>query len=176
MTNQRHQNARDDAAAERGIATGLPPFMDDHVLVAFHRGNRLSFDMAVNDLSKEEREIQTMLETRGEGDYPAMDVAVVHAVEQAEGVTSYSGEIAPRTGDRLHRPVLDLDMNAALIPSATPGHFHLYIDKLIPWRKYEQLLIALSDCGILEQGYVDASIDRGYSSARLPTKPKGYDK
>lgn len=23
---------------------------------------------------------------------------------------------------------------------------------------------------------VDASIDRGYSSARLPSKPKGYDK
>lgn len=166
--------------------TGLPDFMDGHVLVAFHRGNAVSFDLAVEKLSDEELKIQQMLESRGEGDYPAMDVAVVHAVEQAEGVTSYSGELAaatleevlgekPLTGDWFHRPVLDLDMNAALIPSATPGHFHLYIDKLIPWSKYEQLLIALADCGIIEPGYMQASLDRGYSSARLPTKPKGYD-
>lgn len=166
--------------------TGLPDFMDGHVLVAFHRGNSASFEAAVSNLSEEERQIQMMLETRGDGDYPAMDVAVVHAVEQAEGVTSYSGDIAattleellgdtPRTGDQFHRPVLDLDMNAALIPSATPGHFHLYIDHLISWSKYKQLLIALSDCGIIEPGYMQASLDRGYSSARLPTKPKGYD-
>lgn len=167
--------------------TGLPDFMDDHVLVAFHRGNAASYDVALGAQSEEEAKVQQMLAAREDGDYPAMDVAVVHAVEQAEGVTSYSGELAPTTleevlgekpltGDRFHRPVLDLDMNAALIPSATPGHFHLYIDKLIPWRKYEQLLIALSDCGIIEPGYMQASIDRGYSSARLPTKPKGYDK
>ena len=28
-----------------------------------------------------------------------------------------------------HRPILDLDFPAALVPSTTPGHFHLYLDK-----------------------------------------------
>lgn len=160
--------------------TGLPDFMDDHVLVAFHRGNEVSYDVALGAQSEEEAKVQQMLAEREDGDYPAMDVAVVHAVEQAEGVTSYSGEFVDGgpedAGERLHRPVLDLDMNATLIASATPGHFHLYIDKLVRWEDYARLLQAMADCGILEQGYVDASIDRGYSSARLPTKPKGYDK
>ena len=169
--------------------TGLPDFMDGHVLVAFHRGDPDSYDEALGAQSEEEAKVQQMLAEREDGDYPSMDVAVVHAVEQAEGVTSYSGQVAepdkldlffgsPKLveGETLHRPVLDLDMNAALIPSATPGHFHLYIDKLIPWENYDKLLRVMADCGILEQGYVDASIERGYSSARLPTKPKGYDR
>lgn len=180
MTNQRHQNARDDAAAQRGIATGLPPFMDGHILVAFHRGDDISYDMAIQAQDEQEQKLQTMLAEREDGDYPSMDVAVVHAVEQAEGVTSYSGQyvddgLADLLGEHpevLHRPVLDLDLNAALIPSATPGHFHLYIDKLIPWEDYSNLLIALEKCGIIEAGYMQASLDRGYSSARLPTKPK----
>ncbi len=162
--------------------TGLPDFMDGHVLVAFHRGDEQAYDEALARLSDEERELQEMLERRDD-DYPALDVVVVHAVEQAEGVTSYSNiekdeGLSNLLGDgpqRLHRPVLDLDMNAALIPSATPGHFHLYIDKLIPWHDYETLLQAMADCGIIEQGYADASIERGYSSARLPTKPKVAD-
>lgn len=165
--------------------TGLPDFMDGHVLVAFHRGNEVAYDVALAAQTDDERKVQEMLSEREDGDYPSMDVAVVHAIEQAEGVTSYSGrekedDLGSLLGDPrpepLHRPVLDLDIGAALIPSATPGHFHLYIDKLIPWSVYEQLLIALGDCGIIEPGYMQASLDRGYSSARLPTKPKGYDK
>lgn len=165
--------------------TGLPDFMDGHVLVSFHRGNDVAYDTALGEQTEEEQRLQAMLSAKADGDYPAMDVAVVHAVEQAEGVTSYSGKMEEVDGfmsqllgaDQvyLHRPVLDLDMNAALIPSATEGHFHLYIDHLVSWESYERLLEAMAECGILEQGYVDASIDRGYSSARLPTKPKGYD-
>ena len=164
--------------------TGLPDFMEGHVLVAFHRGDPDSYDEALGAQSPDEAEVQQMLAEREDGDYPSMDVAVVHAIEQAEGVTSYSGlldeeylldldpGIKPTGGTRMHRPVLDLDMNAALIPSATTGHFHLYIDKLVKWDDYVELLEALSRCGIIEPGYASASIERGYSSARLPTKPK----
>lgn len=162
--------------------TGLPDFMDGHLLVAFHRGNEVAYEIALGQLSDEERKLQEMIERRDD-DYPALDVVVVHAVEQAEGVTSYSNvdeddglaAVLGAQPERLHRPVLDIDMNAALIPSATPGHFHLYIDKLVPWDAYEKLLQAMADCGIIEQGYADASIERGYSSARLPTKPKAVE-
>ena len=68
----------------------------------------------------------------------------------------------------LHRPVLDIDIPAALIPSSTPGHSHLYIDKPMTKDQYENLLWALADAGIIEQGYANASTARGYTSARLP--------
>ena len=68
----------------------------------------------------------------------------------------------------MHRPVLDLDMPAELLPSSTPEHFHLYIDKPMTLTKYAKLLHALADAGIIEEGYAAASIERGYTSARLP--------
>lgn len=67
-----------------------------------------------------------------------------------------------------HRPVLDLDFPAQLIPSSTPGHFHLLLDKPMAWVTYRYLLIALRDAGLLERGYADAALARGYTAVRLP--------
>lgn len=71
-------------------------------------------------------------------------------------------------GIEYHRPVLDIDFEAELIPSSTPGHYHLYLDKMIPKESYFQLLNHLARVGIIQHGFADASIDRGASSARLP--------
>jgi len=68
----------------------------------------------------------------------------------------------------MHRPVLDIDLPAALIPSSTPGHFHLYIDKQLTTSAYVRLLDALAEAGIIEQGYASVSEVRGYTSVRLP--------
>jgi len=68
----------------------------------------------------------------------------------------------------LHAPVLDIDFGALLIPSSTAGHFHLYLDRAITWRKYRRLLKALGRAGILEPGYVKASLRRGHSAVRRP--------
>jgi hypothetical protein len=68
----------------------------------------------------------------------------------------------------LHAPVLDIDFGAQLIPSSTPGHFHLYFEKAMTWDNYCGLLKALGNVGILEPGYVKASLRRGYSSVRKP--------
>lgn len=67
-----------------------------------------------------------------------------------------------------HKPVLDIDMPVTLVPSTTPGHFHLYIDKELDWFAYAGLLTALAQCGIIEDGYLGASLQRGYSACRLP--------
>jgi hypothetical protein len=67
-----------------------------------------------------------------------------------------------------HRPVLDLDLPAQLIPSSTPGHFHLYLDREVEHEPYMRLLDALADCGLIEDGYRNASRDRGYTAVRLP--------
>jgi hypothetical protein len=68
--------------------------------------------------------------------------------------------------------VLDLDFEAALVPSTTPGHFHLYLDVPMPWEKYRALLIALGDAGILEPGYVSASLTREQTFVRRPEVKK----
>jgi hypothetical protein len=69
---------------------------------------------------------------------------------------------------RRHRPVLDLDLPAQLIPSSTPGHFHLYLDVELSHSTYMDLLTALAAAGIIERGYADASRERGYTAVRLP--------
>lgn len=71
-----------------------------------------------------------------------------------------------------HAPVLDLDFPAVLIPSSTPGHFHLYLDKPMEWSKYETLLHALADAGVIERGYANASIARRATFVRDPESHK----
>lgn len=68
----------------------------------------------------------------------------------------------------LHRPVLDIDIPIKVVPSSTPGHFHLFIDHFMEWKDYEKLLWALAAAGIIEEGYVHASVRRGHTSVRLP--------
>jgi hypothetical protein len=70
--------------------------------------------------------------------------------------------------DDAHMVVLDLDGPAALIPSTTPGHHHLFIPTCINWETYARLLDALADAGVLEPGYVEASKRRGFTAVRLP--------
>lgn len=88
-----------------------------------------------------------------------------------------STEVEDR-GKWYHRPVLDIDFPARLVPSSTEGHFHLYLDgALIPHDKYMYLLAALASCGIISDGYHKYSTDRGYTAVRVPGnfKPKVTD-
>ena len=71
-------------------------------------------------------------------------------------------------GKDTHKLVLDLDLPAALLPSSTRGHFHLYIDHEMTWKQYRKVLRALAGAGIIESGYLGASEQRGYTSVRLP--------
>lgn len=73
-----------------------------------------------------------------------------------------------KTSENLHRPALDIDIPSYLIRSTTEGHHHLYIDKVITWNEYKMLLITMAAIGILDDGYVAASIARGHTTLRLP--------
>lgn len=68
----------------------------------------------------------------------------------------------------MHMPVLDIDIPAALVDSTTPGRHHLYIDAQMSWETYVRLLDVMAEAGILEIGYVKASIERGFTAVRLP--------
>jgi hypothetical protein len=73
-----------------------------------------------------------------------------------------------RLSDGTHVVALDIDAPVEVYPSSTPGHFHLYINKPMPWDDYLQLLSLMAKVGLLEPGFVLASIVRGFSALRLP--------
>lgn len=100
------------------------------------------------------------------GDYETDDTTVT-VLSDAHGILSRIAGTESYKGG-LHRPILDIDFGAALVPSSTKGHFHLYLDKPMPWQDYADLVTVLGRVGILEDGYVKACLDRGYSSVRLP--------
>lgn len=62
--------------------------------------------------------------------------------------------------EAVHMPVLDIDHMCFLMPSETPGHFHLYIDVPMTWEQYEAIIVAMGNAGVLEPGYVSASLSR----------------
>lgn len=58
------------------------------------------------------------------------------------------------------------------VPSSTPGHHHVYIDYPMTWYAYELMMTLLMERGVLEEGYVKASIRQGYTCVRKPECPK----
>lgn len=102
--------------------------------------------------------------------------------ERVRGGINNANVVTSRHADDLsmqgrHALVLDIDHPAWLMPSTTPGHFHLYVDVPggIPDDEYAALLDALATAGVIEWGYAGASKARGFTSVRLPwiTKEKG---
>ena len=72
-------------------------------------------------------------------------------------------------GKEVHYPVIDLDMDAALIPSSTPGHHHLFINKVLLKEDYDKLLRTLHEVGIIQKGIIDLQWEQdGMTCARLP--------
>jgi hypothetical protein len=72
-----------------------------------------------------------------------------------------------------HCPVLDLDVPALLVPSSTVGNNHLYIRKPMSWHHYTMLLQTLCYVGLLEDGYVGASLNvHEQTFARTPWTKK----
>lgn len=83
---------------------------------------------------------------------------------------------SPRNPDKDHFVLIDLDVNAAIIPSSTSGHGHLYIDHPVSWEHMERLLEVLVDMGIVEKGYLEASRTRRQTFLRLPWVKKGRER
>ena len=70
--------------------------------------------------------------------------------------------------DGMHAPCIDIDVPVTVAPSSTPGHGHLYIDVPMTWADYERLLTVMAEVGIVEEGYLRASLTRKATHLRLP--------
>jgi hypothetical protein len=91
-------------------------------------------------------------------------------IQDANVVRSVDGFYGGR-----HHVLLDLDREAHLIPSSTPGHSHLYVDLGIgaSQEAYFRFLDAAAEIGLIERGYANASKCKGGSYLRLPWVKKG---
>lgn len=74
--------------------------------------------------------------------------------------------ISSRCTSGKHAPVIDIDVPMYVVPSSKLGHGHLYIDKEITWAQYTRILKALVSAGIVEEGYLEASMERGFTAVR----------
>lgn len=76
--------------------------------------------------------------------------------------------------DGTHRPALDLDFPCELIPSSTPGHFHLLIDKPMTETQYSYLLMVMEEVGLIQRGFRRRMDVDGFTAlrwgVRKPTK------
>lgn len=77
-------------------------------------------------------------------------------------------------GTQMHKVVIDIDLPAKLLPSTTKDHHHLYIDHEMTWEQYLAILEALAAAGIVQDGYVGASRERGFTAVRLPWVKKHH--
>lgn len=84
---------------------------------------------------------------------------------------------APGIHCSMHYPCLDLDYPAELIESSTPGHYHLYLNPNggLTWAQYSTLLVVMGEIGLLEVGFVQASLRRGGTYLRPPWIRKGTE-
>lgn len=80
--------------------------------------------------------------------------------------TLVTSRVADRPG--WHKPVIDIDLPCMLMPSSAPGHFHLYIDKEMPWGDFLDILEALESAGVVGPGYLKYTRKRGYATVRYP--------
>ena len=67
-----------------------------------------------------------------------------------------------------HTVMLDLDYPVTLVESTSTGHYHLYIDKPVPWPQYKRLLTALWKAGLIETGYYKQARELGQTFLRPP--------
>jgi len=63
-------------------------------------------------------------------------------------------------------PVIDIDLPARLVPSSTEGHYHLYIERPMPFEAYLAMLDAMVAAGVVEAAYVQHVRERGMSLCR----------
>lgn len=113
-------------------------------------------------------------DTTGPDDAPDRDATT--DIAEAEAVSSLRAGSDFRNGEGLHDLLIDIDIEAHLVPSSTTDHHHLYVPLACKWEKYVAFLEAAADIGLIEEGYANACISRGATSLRLPWVPKGSER
>jgi hypothetical protein len=121
-------------------------FAPEPELPAFMVGHELSW---IDDLDKQEYVSENVHKT----------------VDSPDAANLISSKMK---GSSKHKVILDLDFEAALLPSSTPGHHHLYLNKELTHDQMEQLLFTLHDVGIIAGGNMNQWMKFKAQFLRLP--------
>lgn len=140
------------------------------------------------DLSKEEVEkikssSDNTFQVSDSGEYlfvPEISQDLFEYKEIPEEEIDKANLISSECSNGKHAPVIDMDFPVYVMPSSKLGHSHLYIDKEITWAQYERILKALANAGLIEEGYLDSSLNRKFTAVRpvgvtKPESPKGVN-
>jgi hypothetical protein len=101
--------------------------------------------------------------------------ASMRAVERLQAALIDTGLVTEETEILRHTLLVVPRVPWRVVPSATPGHAHLYMDCALDEGRWTQVLHLFTAAGIVEEGYRAASIARGYTSLRLPWVPKSAE-
>lgn len=81
----------------------------------------------------------------------------------------------PGDMDGYHMPAIDIDFPCHVRETETPGHSHLMIDVPMPWSSFLRLLEVMVEVGIVEEGYLRASRERGSTFLALEPWKAGHN-
>ena len=131
--------------------------MDSHISKCQKCGKR-----DLSDIEAPQRRLYyNRMLAEGKGTYGGGNTNIVEVDSENE-----ANLISSLTVNDTHAPVIDLDLPARLLPSKTPGHFHLYLDVEMPHDDYFKLLKVMSEVGLVEEGYYQASVNQQSSFVR----------
>lgn len=103
---------------------------------------------------------------------PISDSPYEEDPERVKSEHGYATLVGSKLPNGNHMPVIDLDLPCTLVPSSTPGHFHLYINKEMSFGEFLSMLQAMTDTGVVQPGFNRFTRERGQAFVRYP----GYTK
>lgn len=142
----------------RGGVVELPEFM---------KGNVTGHSYGVEDSSAGIRE-------EDDSDFTVTDMAGRQAPNVVSSEISRGPAYTNAEDDSVHLVLIDLDFESALIPSTTPGRYHLYVDKKMSKEKYSDFVKMLKEFGVVAQGNLNQIEKTGRTYLRMPWVRKGF--
>ncbi len=76
--------------------------------------------------------------------------------EQSQACEGFAGTY--RVSERVHRLEIPLSVPAELVPSRKPGHVHLYLQTVVIWKQYAELLRRLAEAELISTAWCNASL------------------
>lgn len=76
----------------------------------------------------------------------------------------------------VHLPMLDDDAGIfRVVPSRTPGHQHVYIDRPLTWTQCVRLLQVLCELDLVDVAWGEKCLDQGVMTLRLAAEPAALE-
>lgn len=137
-------------------------------LVAHYDARVVSRNRTMSHLARENFKVTS---EEFHADRPDLRPRIVASLAEANLIDS---RVPGKEG--LHRPIFDFDgIECTLIPSSTPGNFHLYLEKEVEFDKFLKVLEAMVEAGLIQRGFHQLTRLRGAAYARKPGVKKGEE-